>query len=105
MLGGLFKIEGRSFRARGSPESIFGAKMEPKPRSETQKIDTKIDAKIYRRIHQFFIDVGPRFGIVSGVFLGIFWHRFWNEFLLRKNARRVKKHEYPTRCAGLGWRI
>ena len=46
-IGGLFKIEGRPFRAQAPPGSIFGAKTEPKWKPGASKINQKIDAEMH----------------------------------------------------------
>ena len=68
MLGGLFKIDGRRFRAREAPGSILGAKMEPKARSEAQKMGAKIYGKFGMEFHGFWVDFGGHFGGILGAF-------------------------------------
>ena len=70
MLGGLFKIDGRRFRAREAPGSILGAKMEPKARSEAQKMGAKIYGKFGMEFHGFWVDFGGHFGGISGALFG-----------------------------------
>ena len=70
MLGGLFKIDGRRFRAREAPGSILGAKMEPKARSEAQKMGAKIYGKFGMEFHGFSVDFGSHFGGISGALFG-----------------------------------
>ena len=60
-IGGLFKIEGRPFRAQAPPGSIFGAKTEPKWKPGASKINQKIDAEIYPKIYWFVVDFGVHF--------------------------------------------
>ena len=61
-IGGLFKIEGRPFRARASPGSILGGKMEQKWRPGAYKIKEKSMQKSIRKLIDFFIDFGTHFG-------------------------------------------
>ena len=88
-LGVLIKIEGRRFRAREPPGSILGAKMEPKARSEAQKIDTKIYGKFGMEFHGFWVDFGGHFGSILEPFLLNFCSRFSHRFLLRKRVKML----------------
>ena len=99
-IGGLFKIEGRPFRAGAPPGSILGAKMEPKWRPGAYKIHKEFDAEIDPKIHRFFIDFGTHVGAQNGTKMVPksikksnqkmygFLHRFLDRFEHEKGLQR-----------------
>ena len=101
-LGVLFKIEGRRFGAREAPGSILGAKIEPKAKSETQKIDTKIYANFDVKFQRFLIDFGSRFGTILDLFLLKSCSRFSHRNLMRKKCQEEPKFR-PGRRDARGW--
>ena len=95
MLGGLFKIEGRPFRARAPPGSILGAKMEPKWRPGAYKIHGKIDAEICQNIYWFFVDFWAHLGAKKE-------RKLANESLKNRTWILVDFWSTPGRSRGTG---
>ena len=104
-IGGLFKIEGRPFRAGAPPGSILGAKMEPKWRPGAYKIHKEFDAEIDPKIHRFFIDFGTHVGAQNGTKMVPksikksnqkmygFLHRFLDRFEHENGPDPIPPHE------------
>ncbi len=86
-IGGLFKIEGRPFRARGPPRSILEAKMEPKRRPKpTRKAQKMHLESLSEKVWIWELNLEP-FGVILGsvwaafevifvMFFSLFFYRF-----------------------------